>query len=504
MTTVIVTTAPTTSTTAAARRVRARHSVRRVIYAGALGLALLPLVLVAVAYAYERLLVGEQRAQLQRLADTLLAAPLDATTIAPVARREHVEIRLLDDQGAAIADSGTSEQALSPSPLGRVTAWVERGLDERAARERLAELDGALGPLATRDEVRQALAGHRAFAERLSPSAETVLFALAVPRPNGVVYLEKGSRRGVRRLIVLRGELGRLALYELVFAAAFGLFLGRRVATPLARLARAARRYPAEPLADPRLLARADEIGDLARAMTSLAHDLEARRRQTAELGADVAHEFKNPLATIAASAELIGATQKDTPEKRALVAGHIAEAVERLRRSIDALLDLLRLEVSLPDEPRERLDYRAFLDGLVDEYRRDPRWADVELQAEVAPDARQVVVVPRRWAELVRNLVDNALVQPGARRAVFIEAVRDGERVVTRVRDFGPGVSAGNRENIFRRFYTRRPEGVAPGTGLGLSIVQAIAVAHGGTVTLEPSTERGAIFAVTLPDVPA
>jgi two-component system sensor histidine kinase ChvG len=330
------------------------------------------------------------------------------------------------------------------------------------------------------------------------------LYALAVPRPGGgVIYLEKGSHRGIRQLIVMRGQLLKLAFYELLLAVGLAAVLGRRLASPLARLARAARHYPTGPLADRRLLERRDEIGDLARAMTSLARDLEERRRQAAQLGADVAHEFKNPLATIAASAELIATTREDTTEKRALVARHILEAVDRLRSSIDSLLALLRLEVSLADERHERVDYPSFLEAVLDEYRRDPRWSDVALRAAVAEDARTIVVIPHRWAELVRNLVDNALVQPSDRREIAIDVARVGDHVVTRVRDFGPGVSLGNRENVFRRFYSQRPPGAPPGTGLGLSIVQSIAAAHGGTVMLEPMTERGACFSITLPDPP-
>jgi signal transduction histidine kinase len=277
------------------------------------------------------------------------------------------------------------------------------------------------------------------------------------------------------------------------------LLLGRRIVRPLERLARAAHRYPSQPLADRRLLERRDEIGELARAMTALAADLERRRRETAEVGADVAHELKNPLATIAASAELIASTKEVTDEKRELVSEHILKSVERLRRAIDALLSLLRLEAALPDEPRERLAYRAFVDEILQEYRVDPRYAGMSFRAEVGEGVGEVAVVRARWAEMLRNLLDNAVIQPSERREIVVVAARRGDRVVTEVIDFGPGISPGNRDKIFRRFFTLRPPGAPPGTGLGLSIVEAVAAAHGGSVEVESEPGR-TVFRVTLP----
>jgi two-component system, OmpR family, sensor histidine kinase ChvG len=267
---------------------------------------------------------------------------------------------------------------------------------------------------------------------------------------------------------------------------------------PLEALAEAARRYPAQPLAGAALLERRDELGEVARAMTALASELERRRRETAEVGADVAHEFKNPLATIAASAELIGSTRDASDEKRRLVSEHIGASVERLRRSIDALLSLLRLEAALPDEPRREVGYPALIERLLDEYRRDPRFAGVRFETDIA--APVVRVNEARWCELLRNLIDNALLQPAGERRIVVRAQQIDGAVVTSVRDFGPGVSPGNRDKIFRRFFTQRPEGAPPGTGLGLSIVQAIAEAHGATVALESPEGGGAAFRVTLP----
>jgi K+-sensing histidine kinase KdpD len=111
------------------------------------------------------------------------------------------------------------------------------------------------------------------------------------------------------------------------------------------------------------------------------------------------------------------------------------------------------------------------------------------------------VVIVPEAWGRLLRNLIDNALVQPTARKTVRLEVRRVEGCVETDVIDFGPGVSEGNRDKIFRRFFTVRPEGVSPGTGLGLSIVEAVAAAHQGTVQLLPADpSRGAAFRVSLP----
>jgi two-component system sensor histidine kinase ChvG len=217
-----------------------------------------------------------------------------------------------------------------------------------------------------------------------------------------------------------------------------------------------------------------------------------------------VAHEFKNPLAIIAASVEFLTSQAGGaTPERIGMVAGHVQDAVGRLRRSLDALLTLLRLEATLKEEPREAVPYGELLEELLADYRRDPRWADCTLRAECAADVGAVWIVPHRWEEMLRNLLDNALQQPSLRREVILRAHRRDREIVTEVVDFGPGVSPGNRDKIFRRFFTQRPEGTPAGTGLGLSIVQAIVKAHGGQVTLAsdpgpPAT--GATFVVTLP----
>src|SRR4029079_12564779 len=109
-------------------------------------------------------------------------------------------------------------------------------------------------------------------------------------------------------------------------------------------------------------------------------------------------------------------------------------------------------------------------------------------------------VINRRRWREMVRNLIDNALVQPATDKRIVLGARVDDGALVTSVGDAGPGISAESQTKIFRRFFSQRPPGVAPGTGLGLSIVESVAHAHGAHVAVASQPGAGAPFSVILP----
>lgn len=473
------------------------RSARLAIISAALVLVLLPIAALAIAWGYERVLMWRFEGALAELADQAVRSG----ELAGVAENGRVELFRVSADGAVVGHAGTRELALRPSSVAAAMQAFTELFGEPAARDPWSRLDSEAGPLAQRAEVVRALAGSREFHVRESSSGDAVLFSFAAPHPEGgAVYVQTATLRGLRRLVGLRSELVKLALYQLVAAGVFALLLGRWLVKPLERLADGAARYPATTLAEADLLRRQDEVGTLARSFDGLAHSLEERRRATVELAADMAHELKNPLATIAASAELFGTTSELTPEKRRLVETQITGAVERLRAATDELLSLVRLEATLPELPRERVDYRALIDEVAAEYRQHPRHGSIDLAVAVADDAREVQVVTAAWKRLLRNLLDNAVVQPMTERRIDLTVQRRDGWVVTDVRDRGPGVSAGNRDKIFRRFFTQRPPDAAPGTGLGLSIVQAVARAHGGEVTLVDTGGPGATFRVTLP----
>jgi len=475
------------------RRPPARSLYFRLLQLG-LALVLLPSLLIGIAWIYEILAA---RTQSERL--TRVPPAIDAAGASPqaVAAREGVVVAWLDARGAVVRR--TSSVPLAHSAIG----GVGEKLVGEPGDETLDRADAQLPPWRERSEVRAALAGTRAFGRHLLPDGSALLLTLAEPRPDGgALYVLTGSYRGIRRLVVVRKQLLELVVYEIVLALPLVVLFAVGLVRPLEKLSAAARRYPAAPLADPSLYARRDEIGALARTLTDMAEDLEARRRAAAALGADIAHEFKNPLATIAASAELLVTSPTLTPERVDLVARSIGESVERLRRSIDDLMGLLRLEHAIDAEPREPTAVGPFLESLAAEYRRDPRADGWTFVVEATPDAAaaQPTVNPRRWQEMLRNLIDNALVQPATERRIVLGARVEEGALVTSVRDVGPGISADNQGKIFRRFFTQRPAGTPPGTGLGLSIVESVAHAHGARVEVQSQPGHGATFRVILP----
>jgi signal transduction histidine kinase len=466
---------------------------------GQLGLALvlLPSLLIAIAWIYEHYAAGSHSDALARLAAATVAP--GGASLDQLAAREGAVIAQLDADGHVVRR--TAPMLLAHSAIGSVG---EKLVGEPGGQT-VDRADAQLPPWTERDEVRAALAGTRAFGQHLTPDGSAMLLTLAEPLPGGGArYLLSGSHRGIRRLVLVRKQLLELVVYEIVLALPLVAVFAFGLVRPLEKLGAAARRYPATPLADPKLYARRDEIGALARTLTDMAEDLDTRRRAAAELGADIAHEFKNPLATIAASAELLVTSPALTPERVDLCARSINESVDRLRRSIDDLMGLLRLEQAIAAEAREPVAYGPFLEELTDEYRRDPRAAGFTFAVEVSAEAAACAPLlnRRRWQELLRNLVDNALVQPADDRRIVLGARVERGALVTSVRDFGPGISAENQRHVFRRFFTQRPPGVPPGTGLGLSIVESVAHAHGARVdvTSDAGPGKGAEFRVTLP----
>ena len=231
------------------------------------------------------------------------------------------------------------------------------------------------------------------------------------------------------------------------------------------------------------------------------------RERRLGELRsafvAGVSHELRTPLASILLLAEGLEENRPAGEAARARYVGAIRREAERLRRLVEDVLDLSRLERGEPPALRaSEVDARALARRLEDEARERVAQGGGQLAFETNGIPERAWLDEAAVRRALLNLVDNALAHSGSRE-VAVRLGGDGAGGLRlAVRDRGRGVPPGARARIFEPF--ERLGSVAPGAGLGLAIVRQVARAHGGEVAARsPEEGPGTLFELHLPCPP-
>lgn len=340
---------------------------------------------------------------------------------------------------------------------------------------------------------------------RFAPDRTPLTYS-AVPLESGNVLTISANARDITQ--VVRNE--RATLFT-IFLGVLGLslllssFLARTIVRPLRRLALAAQRVRlgrSREVTVPRFKARRDEIGELARSLSDMTAALRTRIDATESFAADVAHELKNPLASVRSAVEGLGNVQD--PALRAQLLDLLKADVARLDRLISDISDASRLDAELSRARFEPVDIGEMMSALSEVYQGRGLPRDISLDYEAPPPgSAQVYGEESRIAQVARNLIDNAISFSPVGGAVRCTVKRTGARVALEVRDAGPGIPRGAEEKIFARFYSERPEseGFGRHSGLGLAISRAIVEAHDGTLrVVRAGGDRGAHFRAEFP----
>lgn len=285
-------------------------------------------------------------------------------------------------------------------------------------------------------------------------------------------------------------------------ALVVSLMLTRRIAASLSALTTAVR-----DVASGRYAARVPiptmggEFTDLVNAFNHMAERLEASERLRHRLIADVAHELRTPVATLNAHLEGVedGVTEL-SPQTIGLLRAQ-GTRLTRLAEDLAAVTKAESGELKLTFARTDPADlvhaaHLAALDRASD--------AGIDLRVEVAPDLPPVAADADRMAQVLGNLVDNALRHTARGGRVTVSAARGpGQRVLLSVADTGEGIAPEHLPHVFERFYrveTARDR-LSGGSGIGLAITKALVEAHGGRVSVESSGRgQGARFVASLP----
>lgn len=495
---------------AAERRPRGRlsfvRSLRLRAVAVAVVVALAPLLFVAVSSTYDAGIGDRMRKDVQgasRRAAVVLGRELTknpnadpGVLVDAVARRYDVRLSWFDPAGALLAQS--DQDASSLSALGEFFFGPD-------GAPTLAEFDASLAPVTERAEFLDALAEGVAHGCRTSPQGRlmTCHAASSVAGHDGtygVVIAQQSTRRAIRALYDLRYQLLKLTVFVVPFAIVLALWLGRRMVLPVERLrAQALAQIESVSPGVDLDMPRRDEFGDLADAFNLLLGQLRSRARDQEAFVADLAHEFKNPVAAIRAASESMGQGLGD--EARAQrIARVLADSSARLDVLVSQFLELARAEAGMTGQERTEFDLDVLCRRLVDGYGSDERFSRVTWNfAGEAGERVRVNGVASGLETAVRNLLENAASFAGDDGRVSVSVrLESPTRAVVSVHDDGPGIATEDLPHVFDRFFTKRKSG--RGTGLGLAMVKAIANAHDGSVTVVSGSDGGSRFQLRLP----
>jgi signal transduction histidine kinase len=334
------------------------------------------------------------------------------------------------------------------------------------------------------------------LADAETPAGGQVL-VLAEPFP-----LVPSVRTAVGDLLPRLAWAGAVALAVSIIVAALIAF---SIARPLDRIAKAAEEIAAGNYDQQLDISTPTEVSRLATSFNSMARQVKAALQSQRDLVANVSHELKTPLTSIQGfSQALLDGTAADD-EARERAAGIIHEEAARMRRLVDELLDLARLEAGEVTFAREPVDVAELLHDCAARFAPRSEEAGVLREVEALSALPPVTGDADRLGQVFSNLVDNALKHArgaaGGGRVGLHAGLEEG-RVAVSVTDNGPGIPAADLPRIFERFYqvdksrARRGSGV----GLGLAIAREIIQAHGGRIGVESVEGLGTRFRVELP----
>ncbi len=375
----------------------------------------------------------------------------------------------------------------------------------------------------------------RRMAEALVPQVDEGKTVMATSRdPAGATIfsvatgLYQNDRRvGVVAMTSAAGEIDKLVRVEreqvlqmfviaIIVSIGLSLVLASTIANPLSDLAAAAeigrdknaRKMSPGRVRIPDLTARPDEIGRLSGALRGMVAALYDRIDANEQFAADVAHEIKNPLASLRSAVASMHVVKRDDQRLRLLEV--IDHDVKRLDRLVSDISNASRLDSELVKEEEERFDLLKMVGNLSQHLGEQAAQKGVEFITDLPPDPIVITGLEGRLAQVFVNLITNAVSFCEEGDAVRIWARKRENRVLVVVEDTGPGIPEQALTKVFKRFYSQRPEGqFGDHSGLGLAISKQIVEAHGGVIWAEnirptdadiTSEPLGARFVVGLP----
>ncbi len=287
----------------------------------------------------------------------------------------------------------------------------------------------------------------------------------------------------------------------------FSLFLNKYILKPIGLLVKysdSIKKKSSENINIKKVFVRDDEIGKLTMSIDGMTKELQHRMNRAETFSNDLAHEIRNPLASLKSASELLDkTTEKNESEKLLKIINHDVERIERL---ITDYSQMLKDEASLSREKMSKINLIEVITNVVEDFKQDLTNQNKKIEIKIkekisSKNGKFILGIENRLEQVIANLLDNSISFSQDDQKIEISLEETTKNLVMTIKDEGPGFSETSPQKIFKRFYSNRPKSFGKHSGLGLNIVKNIVELHKGTIAASNRlNSKGAQVEVLLP----
>ena len=307
-----------------------------------------------------------------------------------------------------------------------------------------------------------------------------------------------------RKNFIVRTVLA-IALVILIFS----LFLNKYILKPIGFLVsftEAIKNKSDQNIDIQKFFVREDEVGKLTKSIDEMTKELQKRTTRAETFSTDLAHEIRNPLASLKGASELLDKTEnKNDRIKLFEIINHDVERIERL---ITDYSQMLKDEASLSREKMLKVNLMKIILNVVEDFRQDliNQNKKIEILTNFSNNDENnyfIIGIENRLEQVIANLLDNAISFSNDQQKIEIDLTETSNNFVMTIKDQGPGFTEASPQKIFKRFYSNRPSKFGEHSGLGLNIAKNIVELHKGAIAASNRiNQQGAQVEVLLPKI--